>query len=70
MSERQATKLLLTGRETAAALAISERKLWAMTASRDIPHIRLGRCVRYPVADLQRWIDDRKDGDPGSSLAV
>jgi predicted DNA-binding transcriptional regulator AlpA len=43
-------------------LAISPRKLWGMTASGEIPHIRLGRCVRYPVNDLLRWIDYQKKG--------
>ena len=36
------TALLLTPKQTAEALAISERKLWGMTASGEIPHIRLG----------------------------
>ena len=54
--------LLLTPRQAAEGLAISPRKLWAMTASREIPHIRLGRCVRYPVDDLRRWIAEHKEG--------
>ena len=54
--------LLLTPPQAAEALAISPRKLWSMTASGEIPHIRLGRSVRYPVDDLQRWIDDQKEG--------
>ena len=54
--------LLLTPQQAAEALAISERKLWGMTASGEIPHVRLRRCVRYPVDDLQRWIDDQKKG--------
>ena len=48
--------------EPSAALAISPRKLWGMTASREIPHVRVGRCVRYPLDDLQRWIDAQKEG--------
>ena len=55
-------RLLLTSRQAAEALQISERKLWSMKASGEIPHIRLGRSVRYPVSDLQRWIDERKTG--------
>ena len=62
--QRSPTKpaLLLTPQQAAEALAISPRKLWAMTASGEMPHIRLGRCVRYPVADLQRWIEDQTKG--------
>ena len=54
--------LLLTPKETATALAISPRKLWGMTASGEIPFVKIGRCVRYPGDDLQRWINDRKKG--------
>ena len=54
--------LLLTPKEAALALSISPRKLWAMTASGEISHIRLGRCVRYPVDDLRQMIDDQKKG--------
>ena len=58
----EAPALLLTAQLTAEALAISPRKLWSMTASGEIPHIRLGRCVRYPVDSLRQMIDDRKKG--------
>jgi excisionase family DNA binding protein len=54
--------LLLTPNQAAEALAISPRKLWSMTASSEIPHVRLGRCVRYPVDDLRQWIDDQQKG--------
>lgn len=58
--------LLLTPKEAAKALAISPRKLWAMTASGELPSIRLGRCLRYPVDDLQRWINDQMKGGTNS----
>lgn len=55
-------RLLLSAKESSRALAISPRKLWGMTASGEIPHIRLGRCVRYPIDDIQHWIDEQKRG--------
>ena len=57
--------LLLTPQQAAKALAISPRKLWAMTASGEIPHVRLGRCVRYPIEDLQRFING-----PGDDIRI
>ena len=54
--------LLLTPKETATALAISPRKLWGMTASGEIPHVRLGRCVRYDIRDLEAAIERMKKG--------
>ena len=57
------TALLLTPRQAAEALAISQRKLWSMTAGGEIPAIRIGRSVRYSVDGLRSWIDDQRGGD-------
>jgi hypothetical protein len=47
----------LTARAAAAALAVSPRTLWAMTAPRGpIPVVRIGRAVRYELDALQVWI--------------
>jgi hypothetical protein len=55
--------LLLTPRAAAAALAVSERSLWALTYPRGpIPVVRLGRAVRYDVRDLAAFIDRAKQG--------
>jgi len=55
-------KLLLNIQEAAEALGISQRKLWGMTDSREIPHVRLGRCLRYPVRELEQWINEHMEG--------
>ena len=47
---------LLKAAEAALILAISSRKLWSLTASGDIPHVRIGRAVRYSRLDLEEWI--------------
>lgn len=55
------TRLLLKPREAAEALAISPRTLWGMTASGEIPAIRIGcRGVRYSVEDLRTFIAERR----------
>ena len=56
--------LLLTTKQAAEALAISPRKLWAMTFEDKpgLPFVRCGRLVRYPVDDLKRWIVSQRDG--------
>ena len=64
MSKKQHNNLLLRPNEAARMLSISPRTLWSLTASSQIPHVRIGRSVRYSVEGLQRWIDDRmKEGD-------
>jgi excisionase family DNA binding protein len=47
---------LLTTRQAAAYLAISERKLWSLTKEGRIPAVKIGRCVRYDIADLDGFI--------------
>ena len=63
-SQPEAAKptLLLSPNQAAEALAISPRKLWDMTASGEVPSIRIGRSVRYSVDDLRQWIDDQRGG--------
>lgn len=53
--------LLLTAREAAHMLRVSERKFWSLTASGDIPCVRIGRSVRYVVDDLRSWVESRKE---------
>jgi len=53
--------LALRPPEAARALGISERLLWDMTKRGEIPHLRLGRAVVYPVAALDRWLAERAE---------
>jgi len=48
---------LLTAQEAAQFLRVSTRHLWTITASGLIPRIKMGRCVRYQMGDLVRYID-------------
>ena len=54
--------LLLKPQQAAEILAISPRKLWSLTASGEIPAIRVGRCKRYTVTDLEAWIEQKNNG--------
>jgi excisionase family DNA binding protein len=62
-AEREPTPippLLLTPRDAAGVLRISERLLWELTDRKEIPCLKIGRLVRYSPADLQAWIDRTK----------
>jgi excisionase family DNA binding protein len=52
--------LLLTARQAAAALSVSERTLWTLTQRGDLPAVRIGRSVRYDPGDLRAWIERQK----------
>lgn len=49
-------RLALRPREAARALGISERMLWSMTNRGEVPHIRVGRAILYPVDALRTWL--------------
>jgi hypothetical protein len=60
------TGLLVDAREASRLLAVSPRKLWAMTFedTAGLPYIRCGRLVRYSPEELRRWIEaQRKVGE-------
>jgi excisionase family DNA binding protein len=50
-----ASVILVDCRDAARRLAISPRTLWQLTKNRTVPSIRIGKCVRYRVADLDEW---------------
>ncbi|MEX2169673.1 MAG: helix-turn-helix domain-containing protein [Pirellulales bacterium] len=52
--------LLLSPRDTAKALSISTRTLWSLTAAGQIPHLKVGRLVRYRPESVRAWLADRE----------
>ena len=57
-----APAILMTPRQAAKALAISERTLWELTRRGAIPRLKIGASVRYDVKALQAFIDKKKGG--------
>jgi excisionase family DNA binding protein len=55
-------RALLKRREAAALLAIGERKLWELTNRGEVPHVRIGRSVRYSVDDLLAYVAAHRSG--------
>jgi excisionase family DNA binding protein len=53
---------LVDSKAAARLLGVCERTLWDLGALGQIPRVRIGRCVRFQVSDLQRWIDEQKTG--------
>lgn len=51
-------RLALRARDAALALGIGARLLWSMTNRNEIPHIRLGKAVLYPVDALRTWLSE------------
>jgi excisionase family DNA binding protein len=53
---------LLTRDQAAAYLGVAAQTLaaWASSGRYDLPFIRVGRCVRYRVRDLDEWLAARE----------
>lgn len=54
-------RLALRPREAARALGIGERLLWSMTNRGDVPHVRIGRTILYPIKQLEEWLAEQAD---------
>ena len=52
--------LLLSARDAARAMSVSERTLFTLTKSGDIPAVRIGRAVRYDPRDLRAFVERAK----------
>jgi excisionase family DNA binding protein len=51
---------LLTYRQAAQVLGVTDRTLRTLVRDRRLPVVRFGRCVRIDPADLRRFIDSAK----------
>ena len=65
MNSNTPYQLLLTPRETAKALSISERTLSTLTKDGTIPSIKLGGSRRYRVSDIEAMLDHLQSGSAG-----
>jgi excisionase family DNA binding protein len=53
---------LVDTRSAAALLGVSTRTVYVWVERGELPHIRVGRLVRFRPADLARWVEDRAFG--------
>lgn len=53
---------LLNAAEVAELLSVSERWVRDHSRSRQLPHVQLGRHVRYDRADVLEWVESAKQG--------
>lgn len=53
---------LVTTKAAARWLAVSERTLWTLAQTGQIPSVRIGRAVRFDPEDLAAFVEQRKGG--------
>jgi len=49
---------LLFATEVAALLRVSENRIYELAARHMIPHVRIGRQLRFPEEKLLAWLED------------
>lgn len=54
-------RLLLKPLEAAQVLGIGRSLIYELIARREIPSVRLGRCLRVPKESLQQWLKEREE---------
>jgi len=62
LAARTSLETLLTLRQTAALLSVSEKSLRRLVAYQRIPCVRIGRQLRFLPSDLLRWVSARREG--------
>lgn len=56
--------MLLTARQTAAALALSERTVFRIIRSGALPALHINGCLRIDTADVRTYVDRLKGAPP------
>ncbi len=60
-------KLLLKPSEVTQLLGIGRSLVYELIARKEIPSVRLGRCLRVPAESLQRWLKDQENGQSNAN---
>jgi excisionase family DNA binding protein len=58
--EEASVELLLKPEEAAKSLKLSERTLWKLTNQKLVPHVRIGKSVRYRPESLRAWVAEQE----------
>lgn len=61
---------LLTAEQVAAILSVSERYVWRLGRDGDLPRVQMGKYVRFDLADVEAFIESRKEQVRGSRAHV
>lgn len=55
------TKTLVGQPEVSKRLGIGRAAVYDLVARKEIPHIRLGRSIRFDMERIERWIGDQME---------
>jgi excisionase family DNA binding protein len=55
-------RLLLDADEAAELLGVTRRHLYALTRDHGLPHVRIGRYLKFRREALERWVEEQEVG--------
>jgi len=64
---RRPTEEVMTAREVAVLLRVTPGWIYAATRRNEIPHVRLGRYVRYRRSAIEVWMATIEQRSPGGA---
>ncbi|GHT43620.1 hypothetical protein FACS189443_7230 [Planctomycetales bacterium] len=64
MQEKELPRILLSVKDGAAMLSISQRTLWELSKRGEIAVCRIGTRVLFPVKELERFIAEHSAVEP------
>lgn len=59
-AEASSRKLLIDTTQASQLLSLSPRTVWTLTARGDLPSVRIGRAVRYRIADVEQFVERQR----------
>ena len=51
---------VMTAKELAEMLRLSEDHIRRLTSRREIPYVKIGHAVRYKASDIDRWLTSKR----------
>ena len=62
-------RLLISPKEAAKLMSISERTLWNLTATGQLPCVKIGKIKRYSVNDIREFIEAQTNRNSPNSTS-
>ncbi len=59
LEDLKARRSAMTVRELAEVLHLSEREIYKLAASNQIPHLKIGSSVRFDAAAVLIWLEEK-----------
>ncbi len=63
-------RVVFTTREVTALLGLSKKSVLKLVAEERIPHVRVGRALRYPQPALNAWLADPRRWEGEAHVAA